>query len=74
MAEVDKRPAKKRATITLDIEDGELVIKGKWMDAEGKKHDLGFAKLPTWNQAELMIQGMARRLSSLAGFREHVKR
>lgn len=67
MTETDQRPARKRATIHIDIEGGEVVVKGKWMDENGKRHDLGFAKLPTWAQAVLMLEGMGRRLSSIAG-------
>ncbi len=68
MSEADQRPARRRATIHIDIEGGEVVIKGKWMDAAGNRHDLGFAKLPTWNQAVLMLEGMGRRLSNIAAF------
>lgn len=65
MAETERQPQRKRATISVAIEDGEIVLKGKWYDADGKKHDLGFAKLPTWGQAETMLCAMAKRLSSL---------
>ena len=66
MSETDKRPPRQRATITIDVEDSEIVVKGKWHDSSGKKHDLGFARLPTWEQAETMAASMAKRLAKLA--------
>lgn len=66
MSQADRKPPRQRATINVDIEDGEIVLKGKWHDGDGQKHDLGFAKLPTWEQAETMICAMAKRLAKVA--------
>jgi len=65
MIEQQQRPPRERASISIGLESGEYIVKGKWHDGDGKKHDLGFAKLPTHQQAKLMLCGMADRLEQL---------
>ena len=66
MSEADRRPPRNKASISVDLEGPEIVVKGKWSDGSGKKHDLGFAKLRSWPQVRLVVVGMADLLQKLA--------